>query len=48
MNGRLAKKLRKLARERDKLILPELKSFINGLGFFERLKVAFRILRRKF
>ena len=48
MNGRLAKKLRKNARERDREILPELKSFINIQPFKERLRFAWKILRGQF
>lgn len=48
MRGTLAKKLRREARKRDRQILPELKEFLNNLSFAERLKVAYRIIRKKF
>ncbi len=48
MNGRLAKKIRKEVRRRDTKILPELKEFLNKLGFFERVKIAYRLIRGKF
>jgi len=48
MNARVSKKIRKLARERDLMILPELKDWINNLEIWDRLKVSFRILRRRF
>ena len=48
MRGTVVKKLRRLARERDKQILPELKEFINGQGLGTRFKIAFNIIRGKF
>ena len=52
MNAKLAKKIRKEARikalDRDKIILPELKQFLNHQSFIDRCKVAFRILRGVF
>jgi hypothetical protein len=48
MNGRLAKKLRKEMRRRDKEIFPELKDFINHLSFFARFRVAVRVLCGRF
>ena len=48
MNQKLAKKLRKLARQRDEDILPELKAFINLQPFSKRLSIAIRIIKGKF
>ena len=48
MNGKQAKKLRKFARKRDQLILPELKAWINNLSAWDRLRVSFRIVVGKF
>lgn len=48
MSEKMEKKLRRIARKRDKQILPELKAFINELGFWERVRVALRVIRRKF
>ena len=48
MNGRLAKKIRREARKRDREILPELKDFLNHLSFGERVKVALRIIGGRF
>jgi hypothetical protein len=46
MNGKLAKKLKRLARRGDIEIAYQFKAWVNGLSFGERLKVCFRILRR--
>ena len=52
MNGRMAKKLRREARQmankRDEKIVPELKDFINKLGFLDRLRCAGRIIVGRF
>jgi len=52
MNGRMARKIRKEARieamKRDAIVLPKLKEFLNNCSFKERLKLAFRLLRRRF
>ena len=48
MNGRQIKKLRRLAAERDRMILPELKAWINNLDVWDRLRVSFRIALGKF
>lgn len=44
MNGRLAKKLRKIARKNDLKIAIEFKLWINRLSFRERAQVAWRAL----
>jgi hypothetical protein len=48
MNGRLAKRLHKEARKRDREIFPELKEFINRQPFRDRVKIAIRILKGTF
>lgn len=48
MNGRQVKKLRKLAKKRDQLIMPELKAWINNLNGLDRFRVAFRIVLGRF
>uniref|UniRef100_A0A6M3IX19 Uncharacterized protein n=1 Tax=viral metagenome TaxID=1070528 RepID=A0A6M3IX19_9ZZZZ len=48
MNGRIAKKLRREALKVKETMFPELKAFINGLSFRDRVKVAWRIMGRRF
>lgn len=52
MNGKMANKLRKIARKeavkRDHQILPELKVWINDQQLSIRAKIAWKILWRKF
>ena len=46
MNGRLAKKLRHIARKNDLVVALEFKAFVNRLGLMDRLKLAWRVLWR--
>ena len=48
MNGRMAKKIRKAAKERDKTMMPRLKAFCNKQGFFSRVKLSWRLLLGRF
>ena len=48
MGERLAKKIRKAAKQRDREILPELKAFINTQPLRERLQFALKIIQGKF
>lgn len=52
MNGRMAKKIRKEARaaakKRDEEIFPEMKIFINSQSLWDRIRLAVRILGRRF
>jgi len=52
MNGRMARKIRKEAKRaalaRDKVIIPELKAFINSQKLGARLYIALRIIMRRF
>lgn len=52
MNGRAAKSLRKKARQeaskRDQKIIPELKDFLNKLSLWERVVLAWRLVKGVF
>jgi hypothetical protein len=53
MNGRLARKLRKMARKiadrENEMLVPKFKTFINTeLKFWERAQLAWRMLWRRF
>ncbi len=52
MNSRTAKKIRKESRrqslKRDQMLLPELKAFINQQPLWDRIRLAARLLVRKF
>lgn len=46
MNGRLAKKLRRIARKSDLRVAAEFKVFVNKLPFPDRVRVAWKALWR--
>jgi hypothetical protein len=47
VNGRLAKKLRKISRKSDTQIAIEFKAWVNGLPWQDRVRVAWRAIWRK-
>lgn len=47
MNGRLAKKIRRVARKNDLAVAAEFKQWVNSLGFMDRVRVAWRAILRK-
>lgn len=46
MNGRLAKKIRRVARKNDFKVAMEFKAWVNGLSFWDRLKVGWKAVWR--
>lgn len=46
MNGRLAKKIRKVARKHDSAVAIEFRKFINSLPLSDRLRLAWKSIWR--
>ena len=47
MNGKTIKKIRKELNSKEKEIASEVFDYFNSLSFFQRLKIAVKIIRRK-
>lgn len=47
MRGAVAKKIRKTIKKNQLVMANDFKVFVNGLKFGERIKIAWRIIRRK-
>jgi hypothetical protein len=47
MNGRAAKKIRRLAKKNDMKVAIEFKAWINSLPLRDRLMVAWKAIRRE-
>ena len=47
MNGRLAKKIRRVARKNDLRVALEFKAFVNGMPWWERVQIAWKAIWRK-
>lgn len=47
MNGKTIKKIRKELNSKEKEIVSEVFDYFNSLSFFQRFKIAVKIIRRK-
>lgn len=47
MNGKTIKKIRKELNSQQKEIVNEIFDYFNSLSFFERVKIAVKIIRKK-
>ena len=48
MNGKTIKKIRKELNSKEKEMVNELFDYFNSLSFGKRIKIALRIIRKKF
>ena len=47
MNGKIAKKIRKVMNEKETEMVKQVLDYFNPLSFFKRVKIAWKIIRRK-
>ena len=47
MNSKTAKKIRKAVNEKETEMVQQVFDYFNSLSFFKRVKIAWKIIRRK-